>query len=346
MVKPVKQQAGYSVDADLRNMSFKEDDVEEGENEESIWNHSILEEFPIMSVNSNEEKAICSIGFPHAGFVLEVGIMDGTFHGSAVIQDTDELVYAMFEYFQGKVNGACKLYYSSGELFFSGYLKDGYRSGRGQEFDKEGNIIFDGLFRNGYKIPQATQMIDKKNYWKEIGSDDRVVSICRKNERGENEGICYFYSRGELERISEWHNDVETRILYKFDGKIMREFIDNVLRYKGEYVQKPSMKIVRQGRGTWYAKDGVKVRYQGDFKRGLYHGKGYCTLGKCEIGEGWMCGIPKSVLWALYILMWILFVVYYLLWALVFPSHWVQFVVVATIFYTIAMFGPIILVMC
>ena len=50
-----------------------------------------------MSVNSNEEKAICSIGFPHAGFVLEVGIMDGTFHGSAVIQDTDELVYAMFE---------------------------------------------------------------------------------------------------------------------------------------------------------------------------------------------------------------------------------------------------------
>ena len=346
MVKPVKQQAGYSVDTDLNNMSFRGDGIEEGESEETIWNHSILEEFPIVSVNSNEEKAICSIGFPHAGFVLEVNIMDGKFHGAAVIHDTDELVYAMFEYFEGKVNGACKLYYSSGELFFSGYLKDGYRYGRGQEFDKEGNIIFDGLFRNGYKIVQATQMVDKKNYWKEIDSNGNLVSICRKNEKGENEGICYFYSKGELERISEWHNDVETRVLYKFEGKIMTEFIDNVLRYKGEYVQKPSMKIVRQGQGTWYAKDGVKVIYHGDFKRGTYHGWGYLTLGKCQIGKSWICGVPERVLWILYVMVWILFIVYYILWVFLFPIHWVQFIVVAITFYIIVIFCPIIIVSC
>ena len=89
MVKPVKQQAVYSVDTDLKNMSFREDYIEEGESEETIWNHSILEEFPIVSVNSNEEKAICSIGFPHAGFVLEVNIMDGKFQNKTSMRKAD-----------------------------------------------------------------------------------------------------------------------------------------------------------------------------------------------------------------------------------------------------------------
>ena len=126
----------------------------------------------------------------------------------------------------------------------------------------------------------------------------------------------------------------------------MTEFIDNVLRYKGEYVQKRSMKIVRQGQGTWYAKDGVKVLYQGDFKRGIYHGWGYLTLGKCQIGKSWICGVPERVLWILYVMVWILFIVYYILWVFLFPIHWVQFIVVAITFYIIVIFCPIIIVSC
>lgn len=346
MVKPEKQPAGYDVDEKLKKKSFAEVVENESENEEAIWNHCILEEFPIINISVVDGKAICSIGYPHSGLTMEVSSKDGVFHGTAVIQDAEELVYAMYEYSQGEVNGACKLYYSSGEIFFSGYLKNGYREGRGREFDKEGNVMFDGLFRHGYKISQAFQILERKNYWKEIGNNDKVISICSKNERGENEGICYFYSNGELERISEWHDGIERQVLYKFNGKIMTQYIDNVQRYKGEYKLKPWMKVVREGNGTWYEKDGVKVRYVGTFKRGLYHGEGNFSSGKLKLNGGWICGVPTSIVWCLYCMLYFLYYVFFYLWVFLFPSQYILFIVVSFLFYILALFSPVIIIMC
>lgn len=346
MVNPKNKPQEYSVDAKMNNDSFSDVEEEESNNPNSIWNHCILEEFPIISVNSNDEKAICSIGFPHAGLILEVDVKDGNFHGTAVIRDGDDFVYAMFEYCKGEATGTCKLYYNTGEIFFSGYLKKGYRNGRGQEFDKEGNIVFDGFFRNGYKMIGCTEMPEAKNYWKEVGKDDKVVSICKKNERGENEGICYFYSNGELERISEWHNNTEVRVLYTFNGNIMTEFINDVKRYQGNYKQKPWMKIVREGKGTWYDKDGTTVIYCGEFKRGLYHGEGNYSKGKIKLGGDWMFGMSKTILWILYSSVWVFYIVFFYLWALVFNTPICLFLVVTVIFDIIILSAPMIIIFC
>ena len=107
----------------------------------------------------------------------------------------------------GITNGLCKLY-DKGIIFFEGYFENGKREGRGKEIDLNGEVVFDGFFEHGKKLG-ISRIKEIKGYWKEMNERNEIISICKKNDKFENDGICYFYSNGEIDRISEWKNGEE-----------------------------------------------------------------------------------------------------------------------------------------
>lgn len=76
-----------------------------------------------------------------------------------IIEIPDGQIIAEFEYYDSKMTEPCKLYYNSGDLFFEGYLVNGYRQGLGTEYDKSGNIMNEGYFSNGCKSSYVEKVI-------------------------------------------------------------------------------------------------------------------------------------------------------------------------------------------
>ena len=98
----------------------------------------------------------------------------------------------------------------SGTLYFKGRLENGYRQGRGTEYDESGNVTFDGFYDKGTKLENVVPLEEMKGYWKEYNADHKLISITQRDDLGRKEGICYFYNGEEkIDRISEWKEDKE-----------------------------------------------------------------------------------------------------------------------------------------
>ena len=152
-------------------------------------------------------------------------------------------------------------------------MKNGYREGKGKEYDESENVIFEGFFKEGKRM-NIVPMKEMKGYWKEMNERNEIISICKKNEEGRNEGICYFYLNGKIDKVSEWKNGDEVNVLKRFEGKRMIEFVNGVKRYEGEYRDSIKHNYPREGKGEEYDTDGETVIYQGQFENGKRHGKG------------------------------------------------------------------------
>ena len=126
---------------------------------------------------------------------------------------------------RGVLTGECVLNNYDGVKFFEGYLEKGYREGK--EYDENSEFVFEGFYKHGKKL-KMEPMEEMKGYWKEMNEENEVISICKKNEEGKNDGICYFYSNGDLDKVSEWKNGKEFNVLKRFEGKKMIEFEDGV----------------------------------------------------------------------------------------------------------------------
>ena len=60
------------------------------------------------------------------------------------------------------------LRHSPTTLFYKGYFVNGYREGRGQEYDENGNVVFDGYYKKGKKLNIVPSNEMGKGYWKEL----------------------------------------------------------------------------------------------------------------------------------------------------------------------------------
>ena len=187
-----------------------------------IWNHCLNSEFPISNKVYNNKTATCQIGT----------------HGR---------LWAKFTYAKGEATGNCKLYYESGKLFYDGYMKDGYRNGRGTEYDESGEIMFDGFFINGLRNPLIRRNEEKRNYWNEVDDFGEVISICKRDIEGLYTGTCYFFQNGRISRISKWDHGLETELLHKFEGGKMISYRCGEETYKGEFKRISDFKYVRTG---------------------------------------------------------------------------------------------------
>ena len=170
----------------------------------------------------------------------------GSFVENTHMYDANNHLVAIFQIEKKVICGKCTLLYKTGELYFSGYLSQGYRNGLGIEYNKNGTIIFKGFFQNGCRNFHITNRMDRSNYWNERDDTGNLVSVCRKDESGENDGICYFYSNGNIKHISRWKHGKEVEILHTFEGEIMKSFNNNKLVYYGEYLKESDFEYIPQ----------------------------------------------------------------------------------------------------
>ena len=212
--------------------------VENSKEDLSIWNNCICSEFPIINKTIMKKQAICEVGSPHLGYTIKASVKNGLLEGNATIEDPSGITVARLTYEKGIENGKCTLYYKSGKVYFEGYFQNGYRSGIGKEFSEEGDVIYDGFYRNGIREAHIVKRNDRCEYWNEFDDLRRLVSVCSKDDLGRNDGICYFYSNGEISYISRWNHGEEKEILHVFEGDTMTSYKKGKVVYEGKYTKK------------------------------------------------------------------------------------------------------------
>ena len=287
-------QPSYIIEVEPLNVSL--DLEKESGFEVDIWSWSITNQFPISTIEKTDsENVILNIGSPHQGYTIQTKMKDGKLNGKAIIKTMNNTIIAEFEYRSNEIKGQCKLYYDSGELYFEGNLEDGYRQGFGKEYDKNGNVIFEGRYEKGSRGNHYERMDGMKGYWKELDGNGNVISICQKNENGMNEGLCYYFESGLLDRVSIWENNEEISILYRFENGKMIEYKDGVKCFEGCYCGSIEKGFSRQY-GVEYDEEGKNVIYDGDFLNGKRCGLGtsYYDNNEIEYDGKWVNGYSQS----------------------------------------------------
>ena len=264
--------------------------------EVDIWNKCITNQFPISTIdNSDSENVILNIGSPHQGYAIQTKMRDGKLNGKATLKTMKNTIIAEFEYRSNELKGECKLYYDSGELYFEGNLEDGYRQGLGKEYDKNGNVIFEGCFEKGCRGNHCERMDGMEGYWKELDGNGNVISICKRNENGMNEGLCYYFESGSLDRVSIWENNEEISIVYRFKNGKMIEYNEGVKCFEGYYEGSIEKGFSRKY-GEEYDNEGKNVIYEGEFLNGKRHGFGTAyddNSDEIDYYAEWVRGFPK-----------------------------------------------------
>ena len=151
------------------------------------WKHCLYDQFPTSNIQYKDGKVEVTVGVPHSGYTVETSQLNGNFNGASIILTPGNVVFAKFEYVNGKATGACELNYEDGKLFFRGYLKDGYREGLGTEYDKNGNVIFNGNFHKGVRGTKTTKL---NGFTVESDSSGNPVLAYKENKNGLKHGMC------------------------------------------------------------------------------------------------------------------------------------------------------------
>ena len=218
--------------------------IDSNEENTDIWNNCISLEFPITYMSVDKYEAICQIGSPHQGYTLKAQQKNDILDGDAFLYDYDNRIVANFTYQEGVANGKCKIYYRSGEIFFSGLLQKGYRNGPGVEYRKDGSVIYEGFYKNGCQAPNIKLRSDGSNYWNEKDEYGRMVSMFQIDDIGLYHGICYIYCNGEIRKISRWEHGKEMELLKKFKGLTMIMFENGRKVFSGRYNRKSDFEYV------------------------------------------------------------------------------------------------------
>ena len=264
------------------------------------WESNVSDQFPIASIEVNNRKAIAKVGYPHSGFCIESYMSNEKLNGKADIYSDMNILVASLEYVDGIANGPCTLYDEMGRLFFKGTFHNGMRQWRGKEYDCEGNEVFDGFFEKGKKL--SIFKIDRnKEYWKEVDKSNLVKCISERDEHGTKKGICYFYNKGKINRISKWKNGEEIRLIKVFRDSEMIEYGDtqDTVKYIGEFLDSFELNYPREGYGVEYDTKTRSTVYQGYFFNNQRHGKGksFCK-GKIQFDGIWNNGMKE---WQYYV---------------------------------------------
>ena len=175
----------------------------------NCWENNVSEQFPIQQTNQVDGEAEILVRQPHQGYVIKTTIVDSKMNGESQIFSNRGVHIATLTYVDGIASGPCRINDESGLLWFEGRFENGYRQGKGTEYDKNGSITFEGFYERGKKL-RLYRMEEMKGYWKEVSADDKVVSIGEKDDKGRNNGICYYYDNDKISQISKFENGVET----------------------------------------------------------------------------------------------------------------------------------------
>ena len=114
------------------------------------WEYNVSEQFPIKSVNETNGPVTIEVDKPHEGCIIRTSLKNSKMEGESYIYSNDNVLMAKLTFVDGVATGPCSIY-NNGYLFFSGYFENGYREGRGKEYDKDGKLVSDGYYSKGKK---------------------------------------------------------------------------------------------------------------------------------------------------------------------------------------------------
>ena len=224
------------------------------------WEYNVSEQFPIKSRRETNGPTHIEVGKPHEGCLIKTTLKNGKMDGEASIYSQDNTLMATLTFVDGIASGPCTLC-KNGILFYKGYFVNGYREGRGQEYDENGNVVFDGYYKKGKKLNIVPSNEMGKGYWKELDEKGRIIRISQKDEFGNSEGFCYSYEDGKISRVSVWKEGKEVKLLKQFHDNSMIEYRNGEKVYEGGFVDSLEMGYPRKEEREEFGKDdNTKVR--------------------------------------------------------------------------------------
>ena len=221
------------------------------------WEYNVSEQFPIKSRRETNGPTHIEVGKPHEGCLIKTTLKNGKMDGEASIYSQDNTLMATLTFVDGIASGPCTLC-KNGILFYKGYFVNGYREGRGQEYDENGNVVFDGYYKKGKKLNIVPSNEMGKGYWKELDEKGRIIRISQKDELGNSEGFCYSYEDGKISRVSVWKEGKEVKLLKQFRDDSMTEYKNGEKVYEGGFVDSLEMGYPRNDENTKVRKGKVK----------------------------------------------------------------------------------------
>ena len=218
------------------------------------WEYNVSEQFPIKSRRETNGPTHIEVGKPHEGCLIKTTMKNGKMNGESSIYSQDNTLMATLTFVNGIASGPCTLC-KNGILFYKGYFVNGYREGRGQEYDENGNVVFDGYYKKGKKLNIVPSNEMGKGYWKELDEKGRIIRISQKDEFGNSEGFCYSYEDEKISRVSVWKEGKEDTLLKQFHDNSMIEYKNGKKVYEGGFVDSLEMGYPRKEESEEFGKD-------------------------------------------------------------------------------------------
>ena len=234
--------------------------------------------------------------------------------------ENDKLVHLCEIDEKGNYNGMCYSFendrltkiskWENGkEIDYSGYFK---------LYDEPHKTWIEGYSLEGVVL-NMTRLSEMEGYWKEYDNENNLISICKRNENGQYEGICYFYENDRLIKISKWENGKEVsmngsckfydephKIWYEGgyenglrDGKCREYNVNGQLLYDGFYINGNKLIPMKKRKHYWKEIDANNqvIRICQIDKEGRYDGVSYLyNDGKIHRISEWKNGKETKVL--------------------------------------------------
>ena len=238
------------------------------------WSNRITQDlFPMNLINVEREGSHITLMQSNQRYHIITHMQGWRMQGLARIYNEEGIEIARIIFLNGIANGPCILNDNAGKMYFKGRLEDGYRQGRGKEYDELGEMIFDGFYDKGKRLDNIVPSKEMNGYWKEYDEHGKLVSITQRDDFGRKEGICYFYDEeGEITRISEWKEDreISTSGYYELYDENKNDW------FKGYFYKEKKLRSIpiseRKRYYKEYNEENMLVRICGKDKEGRYQG--------------------------------------------------------------------------
>ena len=243
----------HVINIELPTKSNTSDNTDEKDN---WWEYNFAEQFPVRSRRETNGPTHIEVDKPHEGCLIKTTMKNGKMNGESSIYSKDNILMATLTFVDGIASGPCTIC-KNGILFYKGYFVNGYREGRGQEYEENGKLVYDGYYKKGKKQTIVPSNEMGKGYWKELDEKGRILQISQKDEFGNNEGFCYSYEYGKIRRVSVWKEGKEVTVLKEFRYNTMIEYENGRKVYEGGFVDSLEMGYPRNDENIKVVKTGI-----------------------------------------------------------------------------------------
>ena len=117
----------------------------EGRNIKKWSNRITQDQFPMNLIKVEREGSHIRMTQSNQNYHIITHMQGWRMQGLARIYNEEGIEIAKLTFLNGIANGPCILNDNAGKMYFKGRLVDGYRQGRGKEYDELGNVMFDGF---------------------------------------------------------------------------------------------------------------------------------------------------------------------------------------------------------